>query len=412
MTKLSAIFFSSIFFCSACCALDLNLEAESALVINVDTQAILYEKNANQILFPSSITKIATALFALKEVGDDLDVVLTADQDCVGSITAEMQKAMNFNHPAHWQVIGGTHMQIAKGDKLSLEELLYGMMLVSANDASNMIAKYVSGTIRQFMFDLNDYLEELGCENTHFLNPHGLHFPKHTTTARDMALITSEALKDPFFRTIIQTPKRGVLKNSNLLVREDSYHYYPYAIGVKTGFHSDAKHNLVSAAECDGRTLLVVLMRCPTESSKFEDARKIFQMAFAEKICDEVYLEKGQQQFKYKIEGIRKPLKTYLEESATLQYYPSEKPQVKGTVYWHPPALPILKGDVVANLILKDERGTILKEIPLQAYQKIAPLSFKKVRTFFVWVFAILVFGFLGAQGMKRFKKSSPGRDI
>ncbi len=411
MTKFWAIFFSSILFCSASCALDLNLEAESALVINVDTQAILYEKNANQKLPPASITKIATALFALKEVGDDLDVVLSADQDCVGSITEQMQKTMNFNYPPHWQVIGGTHMGIARGDKLSLEELFYGMMLVSANDASNMIAKYVSGTIRQFMFDLNDYLEELGCENTLFLNPHGLHFPKQVTTAKDMALITSEALKHPFFRTIIQTQKRGKLKNSNYLVREDSSYYYPYAIGVKTGFHSDAKHNLVTAAERDGRTLLAILMRCPA-GSKFEDARKVFQAAFAEKLHKEVYLEKGQQQFKYKIEGVRKPLKTYLEEPVTLQYYPSEKPQVKGTVYWHSPALPILKGDVVADLILKDERDVVLMEVPLRAYQKIAPLSFKKIRTFFVWMFAILILGFLGIQGLKRFKKSRPGRDI
>lgn len=409
MTKFWAIFFSSLLLCSASCALDLNLEAESALVINVDTQAILFQKNANQVLFPSSITKIATALFALKEVGDDLDVILTADQDCVGSITEEMQKAMNFNHPPHWQVIGGTHMQIAKGDKHSLEDLLYGMMLVSANDAANMIAKYTSGTIRQFMTDLNDYLEELGCEDTHFLNPHGLHFPKHVTTPKDMALIASEALKYPFFRTIIQTQKRGSLKNSNFLIREDSSHYYPYAIGVKTGFHSNAKYNLVSAAEQDGRTLLAVLMRCPSADSMFEDARKVFQAAFAEELHQEVYLEKGQQQFKYKIEGVRKPLKTYLEESVTLQYYPSEKPQVKGTVYWHPPALPILKGDVVADLLLKDERGVVLREVPLKAYQKVAPLSFKKIGMFFVWMFAILL---LGTQGMKLFKKSRPGRNI
>ncbi|MCH9634641.1 MAG: D-alanyl-D-alanine carboxypeptidase DacB [Chlamydiae bacterium] len=414
--KFSLFFFAVLLCAKTFAALDIDLESESAIVINIDSQSILYEKNANETLFPASITKIATALYALKEVGEDLDVMITADQDCVGSITTEMQKAMNFNHPPHWQIIGGTHMQIAKGDSFSLETLLYGMMLVSANDASNMIAKYVSGSIRQFMIDLNDYLEELGCTKTHFLNPHGLQYPKHTSSAKDIALITSEALKHPMFRKIIQTSKYGNLRNSNCMVRKDSSYYYPHAIGVKTGFHSDAKHNLVTAASYEGRTILAVLLRGPSEGSKYEDARKVFQLAFSEKLKDETILEKGSQPFKYKIEGLKKPLKTYLDKSVTIQYFPSEKPQVTGTVYWHPPALPILKGDIVADLILKDEQGKILKEVPLYSESKIAPYSFKKIgkNILKVLVAAGLIWAMISLlkRGMKFLKQRKPRLDV
>ena len=226
---------------------NISVSSGVAFLINADTKQVLYEKNSDLKTPPASITKIATALYALKEVGEDIHVKIEADQDCIGSITADMQKGLDYKHPPHWLIIGGTHMSIGKGAKLSLEELLYGLMLISANDCANIIAKYVSGSISQFMTDLNDYLEELGCENTSFRNPHGLHLPNHYTTARDMATITCEALKYPILRKIIgaekylrpsiEKDKDAWIFNKNLLLRPNQKFFYPEAIGGKTGNH-------------------------------------------------------------------------------------------------------------------------------------------------------------------------------
>ncbi len=96
-------------------------------------------------------------------------------------------------------------MGLKKGEVMSLRHLLYGAMLVSANDAANVIAKYVGGSVSEFMDELNGYLHSLGAEDTHFMNPHGLFHPEHQTTASDMALIASEAMRDPMFRKIVST---------------------------------------------------------------------------------------------------------------------------------------------------------------------------------------------------------------
>ncbi len=389
---------------------DIELKSEIAFLMDLNSRHVLYEKNADQVTAPASITKIATALYALKEIGDDFKIKIKADQDCVGSITDQMQKDMNYNHPPHWLVIGGTHMSIAKGEELSMEELLYGLMLVSANDSANVIAKYIGGSISQFMADLNDYLEEIGCEHTHFRNPHGLHFPNHQTTARDMALITAEAMKYPFFKKLISADRyvrpssSKEIYNFNLMIRPDQKHFYPYALGGKTGIHSKAKSSLVAVASHHGRDLVVVLMQCPEKTSTFEDAKALFEKAFSENQIEEVYLKKGPQPFKQFVTACNKKLYTYLESDVALSYFPSEKPKVKGEIYWHDPKLPIHKGDVVATLSLKDEQEHLLKEVQLLASHKLSKKSlFTRVG---FYLFLILLTSGLFYIGRSAFKSS------
>ena len=416
--KQTAVFFTALFFpvyMLFADLTDLELNSEIALLMNMDTRRILYQKNADQVTAPASITKVAAALYALKEVGDDVDVKIRADQDCIGSITAEMQKGMQYRHPPHWLVIGGTHMSIKKGEELSLEELLYGLMLVSANDAANMIAKYVGGSISQFMADLNDYLEEIGCHNTHFRNPHGLHLPNHYTTALDMGIITCEAMKDPLFRKIIAASKyvrpslakekNATIFNSNLLVRPEKKYFYPYALGGKTGIHTEAKSSLVAVASHNERNLLVVLMQCPKKMDTFKDAKTLFDAAFAENQVEEVYLTQGQQPFSQYIAEGKKTLKTFLDQDVKLSYFPSEKPGVKGEIVWLDNKLPISKGDTVATLTLRNEEGELLKEVNLQASHKIALKS--KIKRFCFYIFLILCVTFLFVGGSYAFKSSS-----
>lgn len=268
----------------------LKLHSESVILVDADTMKILYEKNAYQKYPPASITKVPVLVYALNRLKNPAGTFVKADQDCIGSITDEYSKKMKYNYPAHWLVLGGTHMSIHKQEVMKLEDLLFGMILVSANDAANIIAKHVGGTIPKFMGDINSYLKSIGCKNTNLKNPHGLHYPKHESCAYDMALVTSVGLKNPMFRKIFQTTqyqlpstnkqKAKKLKTFNKLQKPGQPFYYPYAIGGKTGIHSHAKSTLVAAAKKNGKTLIVVLLKCPTRPQLYEDAIKLFEEGF------------------------------------------------------------------------------------------------------------------------------------
>ncbi len=393
---------------------DLDIHSDIAILINVDNQRILYQKNIDQITPPASLTKVATALFALKEAGGDLQIKIEADQDCVGSITSEMQKGMEYKHPAHWLVLGGTHMSIAKGDTLSLEELLYGLMLVSANDAANIIAKYVSGSIPQFMSDLNDYLEEIGCKHTVFRNPHGLHFPQHVTTATDMALIFNEALKYPKFCEIIQTSRyqrpslaksgNAWIANSNLLIRPENRFFCPFVTGGKTGVHNDAQMCLVESAHFQDRSLVLVLMRCSQADQAFEDAKLLFEKAFQEEMVNDLYLKRGAQPFRYQLKAVKKTLRAFLKEDVRVKYFPSEKPSVTGEIHWDCEP-PIAKGDCVGQLKLKDEHGVLLKEVNLYAQNAISLKNSSKFWIYFLLVLGLAVVAILANYWVKSIPK-------
>ena len=189
-----------------CEQLKISVKADSAILINAETKAVLFEKNAYTKQFPASITKIATAAYVLKEKRQDLAKGIKAEQESIASISSDAKQRGKYTAPAYWIELGSSHIGIKKGEELTLKDLLYGMLVATANDASNVIAQYVgNGSIPKFMNNLNCYVAGLGCRDTYFMNPHGLHHPKHQSTAYDMAIITCEALKDPIFREIVKT---------------------------------------------------------------------------------------------------------------------------------------------------------------------------------------------------------------
>lgn len=162
------------------------VQADSAIVMDADTGAVLYAKDIDQELYPASITKIMTALLALEN--GNLDDVVTFSEYAVYSIE-----------------YGSSHLGLTEGEELTLEQCLYGILLASANEISNAVAEHIGGDVETFADMMNQRAEELGCTHTHFVNPHGLHDENHYTTAHDMALIMQEALKNPKFCEIIGT---------------------------------------------------------------------------------------------------------------------------------------------------------------------------------------------------------------
>jgi D-alanyl-D-alanine carboxypeptidase (penicillin-binding protein 5/6) len=366
--------------CSCAAApLHLEVEAEAAILMNGMTGQILFAKNVHDRHHPASITKVATAWLALEEAEACLDEMVAAEHDAVAWVDVETKRRANYTLPAYWLEPRSSHIGLKKGEELSLRTLLYGLLLASGDDAANVIAAYVGGSIPEFMQKLNERLQGLGCSNTHFTNPHGLYHPQHYTTAYDMALLAQEALRNPTLRTMVGTrcyprPRTALQEAStfvqtNKLLRPGEY-YYPYAIGVKTGWITIAQHTLIAAAERDGRLLIAVLLKSKDRGAIFRDARALFTAAYAEELVERKIVEEGAQPFQLQLDGVE-PLSTYSEEQVMLSYYPAEEPRLTVQLCWDPVDLPIAKGQSVGSLLLMSTDGSLERKVVLKASQSI-----------------------------------------
>jgi len=310
-------------------------------------------------------------------------MIFAAERESVASISPQAKRQSNYRSPPHWLETDGTHIGIKRGEELQLNDLLHAMLIASANDASNVIAQGVGGTIPKFMEELNVFLKEIGCKDTHFSNPHGLHHPTHATTAYDLAVMTKEALKDPLFRQIVSSvrytcPQSNLelerhLVQTNQLLRKGTF-YYPKAIGVKTGFTQTAGKNLVAAAQEGDRILIAVALGYKGPRSElYQDVTNMFEAAFNEPKMRRTLLVKGEQKLTTYIDGANSHLKTFLSENLAYDFYPSEEVPVKVVVTWAIPSLPIAAGRHVGKIKVVDAQGTILAQVPLCSLEDVKP---------------------------------------
>ncbi len=242
-------------------AMALEVSAEYACVMLAQTGEVIYEKNAYVQHSMASTTKIMTALVALENCG--LEDVVTVSRN------ASMQE--------------GSSMYLHPGDQITMENLLYGLMLNSGNDAAVAIAEHVAGTAEIFAEMMTARARELGAENTQFKNPNGLDADGHYTTAYDLALITRAAMKNDTFRQIVKTKSKTVslagggadlyLGNHNKMLQ-----LYDGAIGVKTGFTKATGRCLVSAAARDGVEVIAVTLQAPDD---WNDHTRMLDDAFS-----------------------------------------------------------------------------------------------------------------------------------
>lgn len=235
--------------------------AKSMVVIEADSRRVLNDKNKDERLAMASTTKIMTALVTCKNV-KDFDEVVAINENAVG--------------------IEGTSMYLKKGEKLTVKELLYGLMLPSGNDAAMALAYYVGGGEERFVEMMNEQAKELNLQNTHFANPHGLDADGHYTSAYDLAIITAEALKNDTFKEIVSTKNIRVtgskeneprfLSNKNKLLKT-----LEGCTGVKTGFTDNAGRCFVCSCTRDGMTLISVVLNC---GPMFEESTKLLNTCF------------------------------------------------------------------------------------------------------------------------------------
>jgi len=387
-TMLALLWQSSHIFCAP---LSIPITSESGILMNLETGTVLSCHNPDTPLYPASITKVATALYALKLCGDQVGQMVTVKAEALASITPQAKKQSNYRSPPYWLETDGNHIGLKKGEEIPLRELLHALLIASANDAANVIAQHLGGTIPKFMDALNSYLKQLGCKNTHFLNPHGFHHPAHLTTARDMALIAREAMKYPLFREMVakvrhtcpQTnleQERNLLQ-TNLLLRQGSY-YYPQAIGIKTGTTTAAGKTLIAAARVGERTLIAVVLGNRDKGGRYEDVIKMFETAAKEPRKRRFLLKKGLQEFTKTVVGGRQPLKVSLAQDLYFDFYPTEEPVMKTSVVWHPLKLPIEPNQEVGEIKVVDAGGGVLQQQKLYAAVAVEPTFIWKCKAF------------------------------
>ena len=235
-----------------------EIEAKAALLVDPDTEEVLYEWNAHDRLYPASLTKVMTCLLVLEAIDTGtlkMSDVLTASEVAVNSIPPD-----------------GSSAGIQVGEEMTVEHLLYCIMLSSANEGCNILAEAISGSIEGFVEKMNAKAQELGCEDTHFANTNGLPDPDHYTTAWDLYRIAREARTHSDFMPIVSTiyhevpetnlSKARKLYTTNYLISSYRTNYYLYqgANGIKTGFTSAAGYCLMSSAVRNGRSLLSIVM--------------------------------------------------------------------------------------------------------------------------------------------------------
>jgi len=357
--------------------------------MNADTGAVLFEKHAHVPAYPASTTKIATALYVLDQ-DIDLDRIATVSRE---SLKGKPPKG----EPAPWWLESdGTMMGLKVGEMLSLDALLHGLMLISGNDAANVIAEHIGGSIPKFMERINEYLLSIGCKNTQFKNPHGLTDPNHWSTAYDLALMTRRGLNIPKFRKLVSTlsyTKPGTNKQpqaeiilTNPLLKPKSRYYYPKAIGIKTGYTAAAKQTLVAAAEHEGRTLIAVLLGCEKKGERFEDARKLFDAAFNE-VKATRRLMGPENIFTKEVPGSKTALKASLLTPLAISFFPSEEPKCKAALHWGFDQLPLRRGQKVGEVHILDDEDRFLGKGDLIALEEVKGSLFfalkEKISKFF-----------------------------
>lgn len=235
-----------------------NISSPSAILMDLKNGKILYEKEIDKKMYPASLTKVMTAVIVLENC--DLNDVATVSYDAVMSLSSGYVTA---------------NLQI--GEELTVEQLLYVLMVGSANDAAIVLAEHVSGSVDEFSKLMNEKAKEIGCTSTNFVNPNGAHDENHYSTARDLALIAKYAMQNETFRTIVSTTSYKLpvtnkyekedrlftTTNALLMVnnntRADNY-YYKYATGIKTGFTTPAGNCLIASADKGNLELLTVVL--------------------------------------------------------------------------------------------------------------------------------------------------------
>ena len=321
MKRISVIVLSVIIICLSVfpvSAVDYKFNADTVsdevYLENLNAGAVVYEKNSNKRSYPASTTKIMTFIITAENVSDLENTSVTIKQDIISGLDLE-------------STVMGLSSHI--GEKVSVKDLLYGLMLPSGNDAALVLADYVGGGISGFVEKMNAKAAELGCKNTHFANPHGLYDTNHYSTAHDMALIAKHAMKIKGFmdicNTVYYTPDGfKTLHNTNYMLdseAEGGQYYYQYTKGIKTGYLDEAGKCLVTSSDKNGDKYICVCL-----GAAFSYAENVnYAMKDSAKLYDWAYKNLGVQTIYGTADSLASVDVKYVRNGKTLEAVPEKE---------------------------------------------------------------------------------------
>lgn len=275
-----------------------EITSPNAILIDIESGKVLYEKDAYSLVYPASTTKILTSIIALENC--NLNETASASYNAIMSVPYD-----------------GSTAAIQVGETWTIGELVQAMMVCSANEAANIVAEHIGGSVESFATIMNTRAKELGAKSTNFINPNGLHNDKHYTTVYDMAIIARHGMLNvPEFKKIANQLKfslpntsyydKGDRKftNTNRLIDPASSYYYEYATGIKTGYTSKALNCIVASAEKNGVGLIAVVFGAPGASVRTADVKELFEYGF-EQLKSESFIAKGETVEKIKLSGAK-----------------------------------------------------------------------------------------------------------
>lgn len=264
--------------------IDFDTQSDSLYLLNLDTDTVVYNENAAEKRYPASLTKIMTYIIVAEQVEDLENTKITINGDLLDTLNGTDSSLSGLSE--------------YKDKELTVMQLLYCLMVSSGNDAALILADYVgNGDVQAFVDLMNKKAEELDCENTHFVNPHGLHDENHYTTAEDLAKIIKYALTVKYFTEVTNTvtyylngDEENPLVTTNKLINPDEKdYYYEYARGIKTGTTDEAGYCLASTALNNGISYLCIALHAPCYDDSGEeksngaiiDSKKLYEWAYS-----------------------------------------------------------------------------------------------------------------------------------
>lgn len=350
-----------------------EISAESAILMDATTGEVLYEKNSKNKMYPASITKLMTVLLALEN--------------------GNLKDTITFSHEAIYSIEpNSAHIAMQEGEKITLEQALYGILLRSANEVSNAVAEYVDGSITAFAQHMTQRAKELGCETTNFVNANGLFHENHYTSAYDMALIAKELLKQEDYRNMMSTtyyeipptqkqPEIRYLHGQHQMLNKNSIYYYENAIGGKTGYVTEALNTLVTFAKKGDTELIAVVLKC-NGAQHYVDSKALFEYGFENFQTAKVF---AAQDYSKKIEVVE----TYKNKTTSLgNITVAPKDDVYKTIpantslsniqvdldYPETITAPVKEGQEIGTLTVKSGQDTV-STVPLLAKASMAETS-------------------------------------
>lgn len=338
-----------------------DITAPNLLLAETKSGKILYERNSDEKIYPASLTKLMTAILVVENC--ELDEIVTVSDNAVNSVPS-----------------GYVNANIQVGEQLTVEDLLYVMLIPSANDAANALAEHVGGNIESFSSMMNTRAKELGCTGSNFTNPSGLHQEEHYTTAKDLFLISQKAVENSIIKKIIGTTKYSlpstnkytketrIFTTTNYMIKKDLTKYYcDYCIGAKTGYTGDAKNCVVEFAQKDGVELTAIVMGedSKVKGQKFLDAKEMFEYVFENYKIKELAKQNEEYETVRVINGTKdtNQLKVLYKNSVNILIENNSEKEVETKVEYTNLKAPIQKGNIVGKAIYEYDGITYETEL-------------------------------------------------